>query len=347
MTHTCEDCGEEFETLSGLRLHDCPAEEDESQSGFLDAIERSMAERSEKRRQRDREVVQAAPAELTDPLDRALEGEHDALYDFLAVYERELAGEYGDEDGDYWSLQRGFYAPATSALESAVESEGWPFLLEILDAYWPETELDFSGYEEYSRYDDYQTRYADREVFPHVDHVLTNATGRWLIRTRRADGVEAIPEDALAYMALFHCHPGDGGAWVDSIPYGWGIGHPDHSVVETVAGAVEGAFDVWAGAVVEHAFHADQGAAIGLLETVFSEVEVSDPAMLFRGIANIDQGCYPSEPKHVDWETLYPEFETKGFDFDPDVRERIRDLVEDAGVFGRRHGDWTFADLEV
>jgi predicted nucleic acid-binding Zn-ribbon protein len=31
MPHTCDDCGDEFETLSSLRLHDCP--EDESTAG--------------------------------------------------------------------------------------------------------------------------------------------------------------------------------------------------------------------------------------------------------------------------------------------------------------------------
>jgi predicted nucleic acid-binding Zn-ribbon protein len=29
MPHTCEACGEAFGTLSRLRLHDCPAENDQ------------------------------------------------------------------------------------------------------------------------------------------------------------------------------------------------------------------------------------------------------------------------------------------------------------------------------
>ncbi|MEF8826325.1 MAG: hypothetical protein V5A27_08325 [Halapricum sp.] len=343
MTHTCEDCGGEFETLSALRLHDCPDEQDDGL--FTEAIRESMAKRSEERRKEDRRARRAAPDDLEENLTRAAEGEPDAIHEFLGVYERELAATYGD-DG-YWGLYRVFHEPAVEVLDDVVATEGWSYLLEILEAYWPETTLDFEGYEDISRFDDYETRYADWGAFPHVSHVLTNVTSRHLIRTRRDEGVEAIPADALQYLAMFHRHPADEGAWLESMAYGWGIGHPDHSVVETIIGVVDGAFDVWAGAVIEHAIHADQAAAADLLETVFDRVEVSHPAMLLRGISQVAKDRYPTEPQYFDWEDENPELETDGFVWDDDVRQRLRDVVEESGVFGHRPGEWTFEDLEV
>lgn len=40
MPHTCEDCGETFETLSRLRLHDCPGPDIDSER----FVERALAE---------------------------------------------------------------------------------------------------------------------------------------------------------------------------------------------------------------------------------------------------------------------------------------------------------------
>lgn len=343
MTHTCEDCGEEFETLSALRLHDCPDEQDDGL--FTEAISESMAERSETRRKEDRRARREAPDALEESLTQVAEGEPDAILEFLGVYERELAATYGD-DG-YWGLHRVFHEPAVEVLDDIVATEGWSYLLEILEAYWPEMTLDFEEYEAISRFDDYEARYADWGTFPHVSHVLTNVTSRHLIRTRRDEGVGAIPADALRYLALFHRHPGDEGAWLESMAYGWGIGHPDHSVVETLVGVVTGDFDVWAGAVIEHAIHADQAAAADLLETAFDRVEVAHPAMLLRGISQVQQDRYPTEPQYFDWQDVYTELDMDGFVWDDDIRQRLRNVVEEAGVFGHRPGEWTFEDLEV
>lgn len=346
MTYVCEECGEEFETLSARRLHDCPDEQDgQDDDIFSEAIRESMAEWDETRRKEDQRARREAPNDLEESLTRAAEGESDAIHEFLAVYERELAATYGG-DG-YWGLHRVFHEPGVEILDDVVTTEGWAYLLEILEAYWPEMTFDFEEYEAISRFDNYETRYADWGVFPHVSHILTNVTSRYLIRTRRDEGVEAIPAGALRYLALFHRHPGDEGAWIESMAYGWGIDHPDHSVVETLVGIVTGDFDVWAGAIIEHAIHADQAAAADLLETVFDRVEVSHPAMLLRGISQVAQDRYPTEPQYFDWRDEYPELEPDGFVWDGDIRQRLRDVVEESGVFGHRPDKWTFEDLEV
>lgn len=345
MTRECEDCGETFETLSALRLHECSADESDEASAWEAAFEEGAAERSKQRRVEEREVRRNASAELKDALDRAAEGDPGAVHQVLAHYDRELAGEWEDEDGNYWALHRVFHEPVATALLESTRQEGWSYLCDVLEAYWPETTLDFDGYADLPRRG-YEERHDDWEVYPHVSHVITNAAGRHLVQTRRTEGVQAIPVDVLDYMLLFHRHPGDEGAWVESMTYGWAIGHPDHPAVDSLVALVEGEYDIWVGAAVEHAFHADQHAAIDLLETVFERVDVSDPALLFRCCASIEKRRYPTEPQFIDWEEVYPEFASDGFDWDPDVRERVRTLVDQSGILAHRE-EWSFEDLEV
>lgn len=79
MAHTCEDCGETFETLSSLRLHECP--DDEA------AAERERRRRGEERnkrmrkleREEDTAAKRRASDELTETLDAARAGDHTAV----------------------------------------------------------------------------------------------------------------------------------------------------------------------------------------------------------------------------------------------------------------------------
>jgi len=120
--------------------------------------------------------------------------------------------------------------------------------------------------------------------------------------------------DALGYLMLFHRHPGDTQPWIDSMSYGWGIGHPNHPFEGTITTLVEGEYDIWASTAIEHAMHADQHAATDLLENLFAAGIVSDPAQLLRIVGAIDRGYYPDSSDHWDWEALYPESHVDGFD---------------------------------
>lgn len=88
MTHECENCTEELDTLTAYRLHDCsPADEpggatDDSPAGG--GTEPSESDRNGSRS----EAVELD--ELTDLLENSRDGDHDALYGAVATYQREL-----------------------------------------------------------------------------------------------------------------------------------------------------------------------------------------------------------------------------------------------------------------
>jgi hypothetical protein len=267
-----------------------------------------------------------------------------AVYQALAQYERHLSEEWAKaEGGEYWGFHRVFHGPAVESLEPFVQQEGWSFLLDILEAYWPEATYDFETYPEHEAFGGAER--GDFEEYPHVSHVLATVTGKQFFRTRHADGVAAIPADALDYLLEFHRHPGDQHPWIDSMSYGWGIGHPDHPFEDTIETLVDGEYEIWASTAIEHAMHADQHAATALLEDLFAVNVVSDPAQLLQIVGAIDRGYPPDTSDHWDWETLYPKFHEDGFDWDPVVRDRLRAVVVDCGLARQLPDAWEFTDI--
>lgn len=344
MPHTCEDCGETFETLSSLRLHDCPEDEDATERERRRQDDEINAGLQKMTREEDTAAKRKASDEVTDALERARDGDHTAVYQALAQYERHLSEEWANyEEGEYWGFHRVFYGPAVEGLETAVLAEGWPYLLDVLEAYWPEATFDFESYPNHEAFGGSET--SEYEEYPHVSHVLTTVTGKHMVRTRRADDAETIPTDVLEYLLPFHRHPGDESPWIDAMSYGWGIGHPDHSVGDTIETLVEGEYEIWASTAIEHAMHADQHAAASLLEDLFEAGIVSDPALLLRSLSSIERGWYPDSSDHWDWEMLYPAFDEKGFTWESDVRDRLRTVVEDCGLAQQLPDEWTFADI--
>jgi len=81
MPQTCDDCGEEFATLSGLRLHDCP--EEESTAGE-DMPEERREDIRKQKRETERRVKRAASDDLTEPLEQARQGNEMAVHETLA-----------------------------------------------------------------------------------------------------------------------------------------------------------------------------------------------------------------------------------------------------------------------
>lgn len=350
MGHTCEECGTTFETLSSLRLHDCPAAEPagDGQAEHDHELDDDIAANLERIRELEqaakRQAEQRSSTELTDALAQAQAGEPAATHQLLAYYERHLADEWNREDDDcYGGFHQRYYEPATAAIDAVVQAAGWPFLADLLEAYWPEVAIDL---QQYVAVPEAGGEAAYWEDYPHVSHVLTNVTGRYVIRTRLTEGVAAIPSTALDYLCQFHPNPDDEGAWIDSMPYGWGIDHPEHPFAETIVALLHGDHEIWVGGAFEHAVHADQHAATALLERVLQDDLVDEPALLFSPLSRIEQGAYPYEPQYWDWETVYPTLATDDFEWDPAVKTRLRSLVETTDVAEDLPAEWTFADLE-
>ncbi|MFC4988889.1 hypothetical protein [Saliphagus infecundisoli] len=329
MPHECDACGETFSTLSRLRLHDCPAAEPTSQNslssfgGFLDSISDALeADMQQNIQQREKRGLDAASETLKTTLESVAQGDDDAAVGLIAQYERELREYYDAEDYDtYRGLLWAFYEPITEALDEIATREGWDFLADLVDAYPRESNTDE----------------------PYSSPVIENVVGRHVIRRRLGDGVEAIPVEALAYLGSFWESMGDVSG-EESFAYGWGIGHPDHSVADRLHDvATEELF--WVRGVLPHAFYADQYAAADLLEALLTadRIDYEDRYLLASALCDLEQGYVTQTPRY--W-NLHEELDYR-FEWDESVRERLRDTIEDEGFHRRLPEDWTFSDMEI
>jgi predicted nucleic acid-binding Zn-ribbon protein len=331
MAHECDDCGEAFETLTRLRLHDCGDVQSETPSASSDS------NRSDPGYSSPTEERNASVAELDTLLDRFSDGDIDALHYAVVEFESALSAALEeDNSGDtYRDVFWPYHERVSDALDEAGRSEGWTFLEDVIDAYDPA---------------------ADDEI-PLVTPTVANAVGRNLIRTRLTESVETIPVAGLEYLDTIAVSAPDTAdtAREEVHTYGWGIGHPDHSVADRLrARASEDIFSV--NPTLEHAFYADQYAAVDLLEELVRDESIDgtlprvtrDDMPYRRYLLDCVYGLqtddhWPGMPRYYDW---HEEFDYT-FELDETVEQRIRDLVEETGFDANLPNDWTFRDLGV
>ena len=329
MPHECDACGETFTTLSRLRLHDCPEAEPESRDplssfdAFLDSISDALeADMQRNVQEREKRGLEAASETLKTNLEVAAQGDVDAAFRLIAQYERELKEYHDAEDYDtYRGILWAFYEPAAEALDEIATREGWDFLADLIDAYPRESPADE----------------------PLASPVIENAVGRHVVRTRLRDGVATIPVEAFAYLGSFWESMGDISG-EESFTYGWGIGHPEHSVADHLHDvATEELF--WVRGVLPHTFYADQHAAADLLEALLTDerVDYEDRYMLASILAKVDHDSTPKIPRYWD---LREELDYR-FEWDETVRARLRGAIETERFHERLPENWTFRDMEV
>ena len=329
MPHKCDACGETFTTLSRLRLHDCPEAKPESQDplssfdAFLDSISDGLeADMQRNVQEREKRGLEAASETLKTNLEAAAQGDVDAAFEMLAHYERELKKYHAAEDYDtYRGILWAFYEPAAEALDKIAMREGWNFLADLIDAYPRESSADE----------------------PLTSPVIENAVGRHVVRTRLRDGVATIPVEAFAYLGSFWESVGDVSG-EESFTYGWGIGHPEHSVADHLHDvATEELF--WVQGVLPHAFYADQHAAADLLEALLTDerIDYEDRYLLASILATVDRDSAPQIPRYWD---LREELDYQ-FEFDEIVRSRLRETIETEGFHVRLPENWSFSDMDV
>jgi len=331
MAHECDDCGESFETLTRLRLHDCGDVQSETLSTS------SVPEQSRSSGSSPTEERNASVAELDNLLDRFSDGDIDALHYAVVEFDSALSAALEeDNSGDtYRDVFWPYHERVSDALDEAARSEGWNFLEDVIAAHDP----------------------TEDDKIPLVTPTVANAVGRNLIRTRLTDGVSAIPVVALEYLDAITVNAPDTAdtAREELHAYGWGIGHPDHSVVDRLhARASEDIFSV--SPTLEHAFYADQYAAVGALERLVRDESIDGTLprvtrddMTYRrylldcvyGLKT--DGHWPGMPRYYDW---HEEFDYT-FELDDAVEQRIRDLVEETGFDANLPNDWTFRDLGI
>ena len=265
----------------------------------------------------------------------AVNGDVTALTQGVATYEARLGSAHeADESDHYRGISRAYKEQLITVLDDVTQSEGWKFLVDFLDAYHPET----------------------ADEFPHVTTILQNVTGRYLIRTRLSDDVEAIPVEALEYFSsILDGLDGEGYDYIleGMHPYGWGIGHPNHSVAEDIH--QHASTDIFVvNAMLEHAFYADQHLAMDLLERIarddsiqeritYARGQISETRNLLDSPAGAVSNFSPTIPRYWDWND---ELDYQ-FELDEDVEQRIRDLVAEEGIDDGLPSDWEIDDLTL
>jgi len=342
MSHECDDCGQEFDTLTRLRLHDCPPDkspttpDSEATKTSDDTTSSSIPDSGIDREELERQHPEVV-GDLPDLFDDAHNGDLAALSRALAEYKQLLDKvARGDAPGGtelHNDLQFAYYEPFADGLDTAAQRDGWDALLEFVDAY--------------------NTR--DQDKFPEVGHVIANAIGRSAIRARQSDGIDAIPADALAYLGAipdsvnnFHV------AYEESYTYGWGIGHPNHSVGDRLVelGKDEHKFVKIS---LNTAFYVDQHEAVDVLEQLVTDDDIDTTTdqlgrtvdlteFYFRAVSDLetDKLVGPHAPPY--WEKG-DELE-RVLDVDPDVENKIRKLAYQTGVADGLSADWSLADLD-
>lgn len=326
MAHECNDCGESFETLTRLRLHDCGDVQSDTTAA------RTGTSTSSPTRERNVSV-----AELDDLLDRVSDGDVNAIYRVVGMFESTLSSALVEDrsGATYRDVFWPYYERVSDKLDETARSEGWELLGDVVDAYDPTGDDDL----------------------PLVTPVIANAVGRYVIRLRLTDGVSAIPAAALEYLDAVAVNAAESAdvAKEETHAYGWGINHPDHSVVDRLrVRASEDLFSV--NPVLEHAFYADQHAAVDALEQLLRDESIDGTIPQFRredmshrrflldcvyGLKTDDY--WPTTPRYWEWH----EEVDYAFELDEMVERRIRDLVVETGIDDDLPDDWTFRDLGI
>jgi len=339
MSYECKDCGASFDTLSRLRLHDCSP--DQAADGIDVPDDSNARESSFEDSGLDRQELEddypRIVGDLPELCDDAHEGDLSALYRAFAEYERVLTnvtqGNTPGGDELHHDLQFAYYEPLADGLDTAAETNGREVLVEFATAYDPR----------------------EQDEFPEVGHVIANALGRSVIRTRRADSVDAIPVAVLDFLGAipeyvdeFHI------AYEESYTYGWGIDHPEHSVADHLLALAEDE-PKFVKITLNTAFYVDQYAALDMFETIVTNEDISGTRstlgretalteFYFQAVADLETEKLlgPHAPPYWDED----EDLNRVLDVDSEVRQRIRELAHETGVADTLSGDWTLQDFE-
>jgi len=339
MSYECEDCGASFDTLSRLRLHDCTPDQPADETATREDSPSEEIEDSGLDRQTLEQDYSEVVGDLPTLYDDAREGDVSALYRAIAEYERVLSNvARGDAPGGedlLHDLRFAYYESFANGLATAAQTDGWDVLVEFATAYDPR----------------------EQDEFPEVGHIIANAIGRSVIRTRRGDSVNTIPADTLAFLGAipkyvneFHV------AYEESYTYGWGIGHPEHSVADNLLALAEDE-PKFVKITLNTAFYVDQHAALDAFETIVTDEDIASGTrstlgmetdlteFYFQAVADLEteELLGPHAPPYWDEDDDL----TRVIDVDPDVKQRIRKLAHETGVAESLPDDWVLQDLET
>lgn len=333
MAHECEKCGRTFDTLTRLRLHDC-----ENPNDDLDPASSEHEATTGREQTAGREQTSKTTEELDEYLTQVTQGNTDAIYGGLATFETTLESSLERRGGEaYRDVFWAYFEPLSDALDevSRTEEQGWKRLEEITEAYDPTRD----------------------EQLPLVTPVIANAVGRHVIRTRIRADVTAIPRPALEYLDAVARNAGEGDdvALEEAHPLGWGVGHPEFDVIDSLRHLAT--TDIYVvSPILEHAFYADQHAAVEALEALLRDDDISGSIpepfgedmshsrYLFDSVYGpATEDHWPTSPRYWDW----PAELEYSFELGDGIRARLRDLIEEFQVDEELPEDYSLKDLAI
>lgn len=226
-----------------------------------------------------------------------------------------------------------YYQQITTQCDAVVQQKGWTALAAVITEFKP----------------------SDGQQWPLITPIIANLTGRFIIRTQIAEGVNSIPEAALAYLGEIPDYTGPMMAETheEASIYGWGIGHESEPVADRIYEVATTDIQ-WAHSVLFEAFWADQREAVSLLERLATSSEIPRPRFLIGCVGLVDSSA--QTPKQS--VSSYPRYWRHNTNFSADfawersVARRIQDLVSklaresnSSSDWPDPDADWTFSDL--
>jgi len=256
----------------------------------------------------------------------------DALREFSTWLNRTHSYDGKDASQElFWD----YYARVANQCDTVVQRNGWNVLSTVINEFEPRS----------------------HQQWPLITPIVANVTGRFIIRTHSSEGVNTIPNVALAYLGELPHYTGPmaGEVHEEAAIYGWGIGHRSESVADTIY-EVATADIQWAHSALFEAFWADQRKAVSLLERLTTSPEIPRPRFFIGCVGLVDD--YAQTPKTSP--SIHPRYWrrnshfTGAFAWERSVGTRIQDLVsrlaresDTPSAWPDPETDWTFSDLRL
>ncbi len=295
----CEICGKpttSHEVKGCYVCHTCWTKRREDVEGLKERLEEE---------ERLKERLRESGKEISNKIEKIDSKEE--LYSVMDLYQERLNRSMElDKSGDLFrKISDEACEDMCELLYDYAEEEGWPFVLDLIDEY---------GFE-------------NDDVIDNVP--IENVTERMIISTRREKGVEEIPVEALEYLAKFY--DAVDVEWEDSFTLGWGFDHPEFDLISVVEKAIEEDQEIWASAVLERAFYADQEEASSILIDLLRREDLSHKVKM-RLVQSVtfftgEEWDKPDMlPRYWDWKKAvgYGRFK-----WDEGVKESLKKVIEE------------------
>ncbi|EMA56009.1 hypothetical protein [Halococcus thailandensis] len=241
-------------------------------------------------------------APLTRALDDATPGTQNDVYGVLAAWNQSIETALDRGGGSRFREIMGQYLEEVIGLvDAAATSEGidWEFLQDCIDAYPP-------------------------GVGDHrCSSVLANVVARCVIRTRIREGVEEIPDWALEYLTGVTMDEDGEWAWESAAAFGWGVGHPEITVLDQSVERAENGDESWTMGVLRHVTFADPEAGVGLLERLLKSPDVVEDLVYLDDMEQPFEQDFPAFPQYWEPQTEL-DYQVK---IPNDVNERLLTVV--------------------